>query len=569
MYDMAKRSLACTVATGGLLLTGTGYAPADTAVGSALSPGQAQAQGSGGANGATPSSVSTPINVREAQVPPRTTARDSIGRMPQRLRADDAHESGGGATTRSEVEHSGGILSGNTIQIPIDLGLNLCGNQVAVAGARNTDGHSSCSSSSGASAESSTEHSGGVASGNTIQAPVNLPLNICGNQAVVAGVLNAVAGSKCAAGGRHDSDSRGSGGANATAETHHSGGVLSGNVVQAPVNVPLNLCGNQVVVGGIRNFTGRSKCSNGEDGSGSPGGANATAVVTHSGGVLSGNIVQAPIDVPVNICGNGVEALAQDNFVGDSKCSTKGGRGPGGAHAVGATVDSGGLGAGNVVQVPIDVPVNVCGNQVAVAAADNRVRGSVCVQSAANATGKGATVRSGGLAAGNVVSLPINVPVNLCGNQVAVAGVKNVTGPSVCVEKRPRPVECEEECESASPSPSESESESESASPSPSMSESESQSASPSPSMSESESESASASPSPSMSRSQSQSASPSASASESEETPTGGPETVSPGPGKLAHTGTDAGLLLGVAGAAVLGGLGARAASRRRAAKH
>ena len=42
MYDMAKRSLAFTVATGGLLLTGTGYAPAEAAVGFGALPGPAR-----------------------------------------------------------------------------------------------------------------------------------------------------------------------------------------------------------------------------------------------------------------------------------------------------------------------------------------------------------------------------------------------------------------------------------------------------------------------------------------------------------------------------------------------
>jgi LPXTG-motif cell wall-anchored protein len=49
-------------------------------------------------------------------------------------------------------------------------------------------------------------------------------------------------------------------------------------------------------------------------------------------------------------------------------------------------------------------------------------------------------------------------------------------------------------------------------------------------------------------------------------------PRTGTPGPrpgGSLAHTGTDAALLLGVAGAAVVGGLGMRTASRRRVNKH
>ena len=59
MYDMAKRSLAFTVATGGLLLTGTGYTPAEAAVGFGALPGPAQAQGAAANQASSPTSVTT------------------------------------------------------------------------------------------------------------------------------------------------------------------------------------------------------------------------------------------------------------------------------------------------------------------------------------------------------------------------------------------------------------------------------------------------------------------------------------------------------------------------------
>ncbi|HEU5331961.1 MAG TPA: chaplin [Actinocrinis sp.] len=638
---MAKRSLAFTVATGGLLLTGTGYAPADTAVGPAVSPGQAQAQGND-ASQASPSSVSTPINVREAQAP----ARASKARTPQRPHSD------GGASATSTVKRSGGVLSGNTIQIPIDLGLNLCGNQAAVAGVANHDGGSTCSSSSGATADASTDRSGGVVSGNTIQAPVNVPLNVCGNQAVIAGVLNTVTGSKCTTGGGHGQGDRhpgGSGGANATAQTHHSGGVLSGNIVQAPINAPVNACGNQAVVGGVGNFTGGSRCSNGGHGSGSPSGANAVGAVSGSGGVLSGNILQAPVDAPVNLCGNGVEAVAAQNAVGGSKCSTNGGKGRGGAHATAATVNSGGLLSGNVAQAPVNAPVNVCGNQVnAVAvgdrdhhtvcstkgggatatsatvgsggvasgnsiqtpinvpvtvcgnqvdavAAGNRTGETVCAGGASHATSTSVAIHSGGVASGNSVNVPIDVPVNVCGNQVTAVGVGDDTGPAECSQEmtppreehghhphprpyphphpHPYPHHHRHHHHPGMPSPSPSTSSSMTPSPSPSCSNT--TSGSPSPSPSTSTSSSTTSSPSPSTSEStppKTWSPSPGMSFPPHRRPTTPPPGTETPGPqtgGSLAHTGTDAAMLLGVAGAAVLGGLGLRTASRRRTSKH
>ncbi|PNE41547.1 MULTISPECIES: chaplin [Streptomyces] len=42
----------------------------------------------------------------------------------------------------------------------------------------------------------------------------------------------------------------------------HSPGVLSGNVVQAPVHVPVNVCGNTISVIGLLNPTFGNTCVN-------------------------------------------------------------------------------------------------------------------------------------------------------------------------------------------------------------------------------------------------------------------------------------------------------------------
>ncbi|MCX4667423.1 chaplin [Streptomyces sp. NBC_01381] len=48
------------------------------------------------------------------------------------------------------------------------------------------------------------------------------------------------------------------------------------------------------------------------------------------------------------------------------------------AHAVGATQYSPGLVSGNVVQVPVHLPVNACGNTVSVIGALNPAFGNAC-----------------------------------------------------------------------------------------------------------------------------------------------------------------------------------------------
>ncbi|MFI6349345.1 chaplin [Streptomyces sp. NPDC050560] len=48
-----------------------------------------------------------------------------------------------------------------------------------------------------AGAEGAAVHSPGVASGNVVQVPVNIPVNICGNSVSVIGLLNPVFGNTC------------------------------------------------------------------------------------------------------------------------------------------------------------------------------------------------------------------------------------------------------------------------------------------------------------------------------------------------------------------------------------
>lgn len=115
----------------------------------------------------------------------------------------------------------------------------------------------------------------GVASGNSIQLPIDVPLNVCGNSVNVVGVLNPAAGNNCV----NTSDDGGSGshkpsGGGSWADGHSSDspGVASGNDIQLPVDVPVNVCGNSVTLGGLGNATGGNDCGN-DSGEGTPPGS--------------------------------------------------------------------------------------------------------------------------------------------------------------------------------------------------------------------------------------------------------------------------------------------------------
>jgi hypothetical protein len=102
-------------------------------------------------------------------------------------------------------------------------------------------------------AEGSAAGSPGVISGNTLQLPLNLPVNVCGNTLNVVGLLNPAAGNSCAnrGGGRNQAEK--TDGAVAKGGTKNSPGVVSGNGIQVPVDLPVNVSGNSVNVVGIAN----------------------------------------------------------------------------------------------------------------------------------------------------------------------------------------------------------------------------------------------------------------------------------------------------------------------------
>ncbi|CAL9600128.1 Chaplin-B [Streptomyces sp. enrichment culture] len=117
----------------------------------------------------------------------------------------------------------------------------------------------------GAAAEGSAAGSPGLISGNAVQLPVHVPVHVCGNTVDVAGFLNPAAGNSCAGtdeggkGGRNGESgaaregSGAFGGAAASGGGKDSPGVLSGNGVQLPVHLPVNVGGNSVNVVGVGN----------------------------------------------------------------------------------------------------------------------------------------------------------------------------------------------------------------------------------------------------------------------------------------------------------------------------
>ncbi|MEV5727381.1 MULTISPECIES: chaplin [Streptomyces] len=79
---------------------------------------------------------------------------------------------------------------------------------------------------------------------------------------VIAGAALALAAPTAATAGESGGGVCGSGGACAIGVAKHSPGVLSGNVVQIPVNAELNVCGNSVNIVGLLNPAVGNTCRN-------------------------------------------------------------------------------------------------------------------------------------------------------------------------------------------------------------------------------------------------------------------------------------------------------------------
>ncbi|MEU0943925.1 chaplin [Streptomyces canus] len=105
-------------------------------------------------------------------------------------------------------------------------------------------------------AEGSADGSPGVLSGNNIQLPVDVPVNVCGNTLNVVGLLNPAMGNHCAnedGAAADDEKHAAPGGATAVGGAHDSPGVVSGNNLQLPVDLPVNLSGNSANLVGVGN----------------------------------------------------------------------------------------------------------------------------------------------------------------------------------------------------------------------------------------------------------------------------------------------------------------------------
>jgi hypothetical protein len=179
-------------------------------------------------------------------------------------------------------------------------------------------------------------------------------------------------------------------------------------------------------------------------------GAGVALAGTTSGNnsILGGNQINVPIAIPVNVCGNAIAVLGQAFGMceGGASAGSGGSSGSGGGSS---TSGNHSVGGGNQITIPISVPIDVCGNSVAgLGRANSGCQGGASTGS--GGSGGGSTTSGGGsVGGGNQVTVPISVPIGVCGNNVAVLGQassKCKGGSSTGTPPTPPPPSCRHHC---------------------------------------------------------------------------------------------------------------------------
>ncbi|GAA3790282.1 hypothetical protein GCM10022226_06480 [Sphaerisporangium flaviroseum] len=410
MRTWAKGSAPAALLAVGVITLGSGTAVADTS-------------GSGSVGGGN--QVNLPITV---PVDISGNAVGVVGEASASSRGGSSVQGGGGnGGIQGGTSGRNSVLGGNQVNVPITAPINACGNAVSLvgrsdAGCRGGASVKNPGGGGGGAGGNRTDGRHSVLGGNQVVAPITAPINLCGNAVAIFG--EATAGCR---GGASVKNPGGGGGAGGNRTSGRSS-VLGGNQVVAPITAPINICGNSVALIGEA-FSGcrggaivkRGNGGNGYRGNAPRPGFGAGGNDTDGRfGAGSGNQVVAPINLPIQACGNAVGNAHAGCPGGISAPPAGRGGGAGGNRTSGRSSVLG----GNQVVAPITAPINVCGNAVAViGGAFAGCRGGASVKGGGG-RGAGGNRTDGrySVLGGNQVVVPITAPINACGNAVAVLG---------------------------------------------------------------------------------------------------------------------------------------------------
>ncbi|MFS8100461.1 DUF320 domain-containing protein [Lentzea alba] len=389
MQTWAKRGIQSAFVTGGLLMLGTGIASAQENVNPDAAPPAVDA------------GVTVPVKVdqnnlgtpaKSLNVPKidRTISTDRVtSAVPTRTAAPVAHPLVRQISDRVQGTALQSVFRGNTIQAHVDVPINICGNAIAVLG--NSEAAGDCEQNTHRDGSIVTDGSGQAIAGNVVAVNHVLPVQLTGNA--------------IAAGGNAATDTTASQVSTTGGDITTSGdqGAISGNVVAEQGATPVQITGNGVGAAGIADATSTAYTFASSEGDTTTSGKNSS---------ISGNAVPIPLAPLAEVNGNSV-AGAANTFTDSSQTGV--------AYAGGKTHTDGDPAtlAGNVVEPALAGPITVDDN--AAAAGGNATAISETVNDS-KAGGEKATSGHGSTGSGNIAGVPISLPVAAGGNGASVVG---------------------------------------------------------------------------------------------------------------------------------------------------
>ncbi|MFC5005296.1 chaplin family protein [Dactylosporangium cerinum] len=271
--------------------------------------------------------------------------------------------SGGAAHADWTTGYNAGLLNGNQFDTTLQLPINVCGNSIAVLGFADAScggGAAAIDTESATTEDWTTGYNAGVANGNQFDTTLQVPVNVSGNAVSVMGFSQASSqgGAYAVKGGLGSDNGRGNGHGHGRGHGHGHGhgngngngnggynannnggyaadadadgdytestgnrtedwtsgynaGLLNGNQFDTTLQVPINLSGNAISLFGFSSAqsAGGAWAVKGE--SASTESANTTEDWTtgYNAGLLNGNQFDTTLQVPVNVCGNAIAVL--------------------------------------------------------------------------------------------------------------------------------------------------------------------------------------------------------------------------------------------------------------------
>ncbi|WP_439385070.1 PE-PGRS family protein [Amycolatopsis lexingtonensis] len=285
--------------------------------------------------------------------------------------------------------------SGNVVQVPVGLPAEVFGVGGSFIGQGSGSAEETKVVSGGGGG--STHDDNGFLSSNLGTVPASLPVQ-------VANIGGAFVGQGH---GKGSTDTTSNAGGDVTA--NGPAGAGAGNIIEAPVSLPVLAAGSGAALAGI----GTGENDNITDSS-----AGGDALTDGQDGALAGNIVKAPVAGVAQVFSDGVAGAALGHGLGTNDTTSEAG-------GDATTNGDGGAVAGNIVGADALPVVQVFGD--AVSAAGVATGTGISMTEVENA-GDDTTSGVEGAISGNILDIPVTAIAQLFGDAVTVGGVAHAVG---------------------------------------------------------------------------------------------------------------------------------------------